>query len=74
MTERLPFTLHFPALEKEMATCSGILAWGNPMGQRSLVGRSPLGCKESDMIEHTHTYEALRSGGWFSSIVWGSLS
>ena len=23
-------------------------------GERSLAGCSPLGCKESDMIEHTH--------------------
>ena len=33
-------------LEKEMATHSSILAWGN--GQRSLVGYSPWGRKESD--------------------------
>ena len=31
MTERLPFTFHFHALEKEMATHSSILAWKNPM-------------------------------------------
>ena len=24
------------------------------LGQRSLVGYSPWGCKESDMTEHTH--------------------
>jgi len=29
-TERLPFTFHFHALEKEMATHSGILAWRIP--------------------------------------------
>ena len=26
----------------------------NPHGQRSLVGYSPRGCKESDTAEHTH--------------------
>ena len=26
-------------------------------GQRSLVGYSPWGCKESDMTEHTHTQD-----------------
>ena len=35
-------------LEKEMATHSSILAWETP--QRSLVGYSPWGRKESDMI------------------------
>ena len=30
MTERLPFTFHFPALEKEMATHSSVLAWRIP--------------------------------------------
>ena len=35
-------------LEKEMATHSSILAW-KIHGQRSLVGYSPWGCKESDM-------------------------
>ena len=27
---------------------------GKSHGQRSLVGHSPWGCKESDMTEHTH--------------------
>ena len=57
---------------------NGNLLWysclGKSHGQRSLVGHSTLGCKESDMIDHTHTYGALRSSGWFSSTVWGSLS
>ena len=35
-------------LEKAMATHSGILAWET---QRSLVGYSPWGHKEADMIE-----------------------
>ena len=36
--------------EKEMATCSSILAW-RFHGQRSLVGYSPWGWKELDMTE-----------------------
>ena len=43
------------SLEKEMATHSSFLAW-KISGQRSLVGYSPWGCKESDMAEQlTHT-------------------
>ena len=38
-------------LEKEMATHSGIRA-GESHGQRSLVGCSPWGCRESDTTEH----------------------
>ena len=37
-------------LEKEMATHCSILAWESH-GQRSLVGYSPRGCKESDTTE-----------------------
>ena len=37
-------------LEKGMATHSSILAWRSH-GQRSLVGYSPWGCKESSMTE-----------------------
>ena len=36
-TERLTFTFHFHALEKEMATHSSVLAWRIP-GTGSLVG------------------------------------
>ena len=32
-------------LEKEMATCSSILAWEIPWTERSLVGCSPWGCR-----------------------------
>ena len=57
--------------EKEMATHSTILVWEIPWtGQRSLVGYSPWGLKESDMTErlthtrvhthaHTHTHTHL---------------
>ena len=42
-------------LEKEMATHSTIFAWESH-GQRSLVGYSPWGCKESDVTEQlTHS-------------------
>ena len=46
------FTFHFPALEKEMATRSSILAW-RIQGWQSLVGCSLWGRTESDMIEVT---------------------
>ena len=35
-------------LEKEMATHSSVLAWEKSHGQRSLLGYSSWGCKESD--------------------------
>ena len=37
-------------LEKGMATHSSILAWNTPHGQRSLVGYSPWGHKESLLL------------------------
>ena len=57
-------------LEKGMATHSSILA-GKFQGQRSLVGYSPWGHRESDMTEqithactrthtHTHTHTNLK--------------
>ena len=39
-------------LEEGMATHSSILAWRIPW-KRSLVGYSPLGCKDLDMTEVT---------------------
>ena len=42
------------ALEKEMAIHS-ILLPGESQGQRSLVGYSPKGHKESDTTEHART-------------------
>ena len=46
-------------LEKEMATCSSILA-GESHGQRSLVGY--MGSQESDTTEHTQAhYSTARS-------------
>ena len=46
------FTLHFHALEKEMATHSSVLAWRVP-GTGSLVGCRLWGRTESDMTEAT---------------------
>ena len=42
-------------LEKEMATHFSMLAWKSH-GQRSLVGYSPGGRKESDTTEQLHLY------------------
>ena len=49
-------------LEKRMAIHSSILAWRIP-GQRSLVGYSPGGCKESDMTEQPTVSLFSRVGG-----------
>ena len=46
------FTFHFHALEKEMVTCSSVLAWRIP-GTGSLVGCHLWGRTESDMTEAT---------------------
>ena len=46
------FIFHFPALEKEMATHSKVLAWRIP-GTRSLVGCCLWGRTELDTIEVT---------------------
>ena len=46
------FTSYFPALEKEMATHSSVLAWRIP-GTGSLVGCPLWGCTESDTTEVT---------------------
>ena len=47
-----PFTFHFHALEKEMATHSSALAWRIP-GTGSLVGCRLWGRTESDTTEAT---------------------
>ena len=46
------FTFHFHALEKEMATCSSVLAWRIP-GMGSLVGCHLWGRTELDTTEDT---------------------
>ena len=47
--------------EKEMATLSSILA--REIGQRSLAGYSPWGCKESDTTERLHSLSPERMVG-----------
>ena len=44
----------------------------NPCGQKSLVGYSPWGRKESDMTEHTHSTQ--KCGSWTSVIIWKLVS
>ena len=46
------FPFHFPALEKEMATHSSVLAWRIP-GMGEPVGRCLWGCTELDTTEAT---------------------
>ena len=46
------FTFHFHALEKEMATHSGVLAWRLP-GMGNLVGCGPWGHTESATTDVT---------------------
>ena len=46
------FTFHFPALEKDMATHSSVLAWRIP-GTGSLVGCHLWGRTELDTTEAT---------------------
>ena len=45
-----PFTVHFHALEKEMATHSSVLAWRIP-GTGEPGGLPSMGCTESDTTE-----------------------
>ena len=47
-----PYTFHFPALEKEMATHSSVLAW-RIQGRGSLVGCRLWDCTELDTTEAT---------------------
>ena len=71
-------------LEKGMATHSSILAWRTPLRRdgivllwRSLVGYSPWGCKDSDMVgdTHTHTHPWLHTHAHTPLTLqwWGSL-
>ena len=55
------FTFHFPALEKEMATHSSVLAWRIP-GTGSLVGCRLWGRTESDTTEATQQQQHSASG------------
>ena len=48
-------------LEEGMATHSSILAWRSPRGQRSLVGYSPWGRKESETTERLSTKTSMKN-------------
>ena len=50
-------------LEESMATHSSILAWRIPNGQRSLVGYSLWGRKESDLTEQLSATDAEKGMG-----------
>ena len=52
---RVQFLSWNDPLEEGMATHSSILAWGESHGQRSLVGYSSWGHKESDTTERLST-------------------
>ena len=52
------FTFHFPALEKEMATHSSILAWRIP-GMVEPAGRRLWGRTESNTTEATQQRQSL---------------
>ena len=51
------FTFHFPALEREMATHSSVLAWRIP-GTAEPGGYSLWGCTESGTTEATQQQES----------------
>ena len=53
-----PFTFHFPALEKETATHSSVLAWRIP-GTGSRVGCRLWGHTELDTTERFHFHFSL---------------
>ena len=58
-------------LEKEM-TIIPVLLLGKSHGQRSLVGYSPCGCKESDTTEQLHFQRENKLGG--KRVNWEPLS
>ena len=62
-----PFTFHYHALEKEMATHSSVLAWRIP-GMGSVVGCCLCGRTESDTTEATQQQQQL-----FSPFAFGLL-
>ena len=58
-----PFTFHFHALEKEMATHSSIVFLpGESQGRGSLVGFRLWGLTESDTTEATSQQQQQRNG------------
>ena len=72
------FTVHFPALEKEMATHSGVLAWripgtGEPGGLRS-IGSHRVGHDWSDLADRTEhilfrlSFDKCYGNNWVASL------
>ena len=61
------FTLHFHALEKEMATHSSVLAWRTP-GMGSLTGCCLWGRRESGTTEATQQQQQRQ--GWRRAGAW----
>ena len=59
-------------LEKEMATHSSILAW-RIHGQKSLIGYSPRGCKESDTTEWLLSFLSSMKNSIIGILVWQLL-
>ena len=58
-----PFTFHFPALEKEMATRSSVLAWRIP-GLWSLVGCHLWGCTTQQQQQQQQQTSFQMPGMW----------
>ena len=64
-----PFTFHFHALEKEMATHSSVLAWRSPgtgeLGGQPSMGSHRVGHNWSDLAAAAETYiNKLRFADW----------
>ena len=57
-----PFTFHFHALEKEMATQSSVLAWRIP-GTGEPGGGPSMGSQESDTTEVTQQQQQQQQQG-----------
>ena len=71
MVKRLPAMWEIRVQSKEMATPSEFLP-GESHGQRSMVGCSPWGHKESDTTERLH-FTSLSAIGMVSSAYLGLL-
>ena len=61
-------------LEKGMTTHSSILAWNTPHGQRSLVGYSPWGHRESLLIRVPILSEQPMTSFYLNYFLRGSVS
>ena len=65
MTERLPFTFYFHALEKEMATHSSILAWRIPWTEEP-GGLQSMGLQRDRQDCATNTFTFTFIGNIFN--------